>query len=253
VKRKREKPMELPMRNLPDLSTLGGRIRSVRKALGMKVVTVSEKVGISRTSWTQWESNVVANPSRDVLTEFSKIAEIDLDWLIERKGDDPEFLAAKGSSPAAGDSASGTPDILIGGRANQAVPEVSPSMAAHARAIDVTPRSIWGMPIDVLELGFNCEAAHVVMKRVITREGADFGIERNDYVLIDTSRTRMDEPGLYILADPEGICARRAKVELNGDQLVISMMGDDTDRTSPRDSGDKSDVLGRVMGIFKPV
>jgi len=246
--------VELRTGNEAALDTLGGRIRAVRKARRLKINNVATEIGLSRTSFSMWEGNHVANPDVGKLRRFSSLVDVSLDWLIDRKGKDPDFLAVSPTQPkkptkkAQPDQAADHPsDSLV------SIPEIAPSLDAHAKAIDLTARHYWSLPIDVLELGFNCNASSTVVKRIVTRDGHQFGLARGDYVLIDTSRTRIDEPGIYIVADPQGVSARRALVDLDKDDtLHITIMADDTTRSSPQDSGDNPVVLGRVMGIFKP-
>ncbi len=238
----------------PQLDTLGGRIRAVRTALNMRLGETANKIGVSRTSLGQWEAGAVKKPDVDKLAAFTSLTKISLDWLIEGIGDDPEFLLQARRT---------TKPTLVTGEANpdpasrrlptqEQVPEVAASLVTHASAIDMTPRAFWSMPREVLELGFNVEPSNAIIKRVVTREGSDFGLSRGDYVVIDVSRTRIDEPGTYLLADPEGKCARRARVDMKDGKLQIVILNDDVVRDNPQAVDETIVVLGRVMGVFRP-
>ena len=236
------------------LDTLGGRIRAVRTALNMRLGDTANKIGVSRTSLGQWEAGAVKKPDVDKLAAFTSLTKISLDWLIEGNGDDPEFLlqARRTAKPTlVTEDASADPSSRRAMMQEQ-VPEVAASLVAHASAIDMTPRALWSIPREVLELGFNVEPNNAIIKRVVTREGSEFGLSRGDYVLIDVSRTRIDEPGTYLLADPEGKCARRARVEARDDRLQIVILSDDVVRDNPQAVDNDVVVLGRVMGIFRP-
>jgi transcriptional regulator with XRE-family HTH domain len=243
---------ELRTGNEPALETMGGRIRAVRKARRLKINLVAPQIGLSRTSFSMWESNRVANPDVGKLRRFSSLVDVSLDWLIDRKGKDPDFLAVSPTQPKKPNKKTQGAQSDQPSDSTVDIPEIAPSLDAHAKGIDFTARHYWSLPIDVLELGFNCNAGSTVVKRVVTRDGHEFGIARGDYVLIDTSRARIDEPGLYIIADPDGVSARRALADLDKGELHITIMADDTGRDSPQDNGDNPVVLGRVMGIFKP-
>jgi transcriptional regulator with XRE-family HTH domain len=78
-------------RKQPKLDTLGGRLRAVREKMKMSVVEAAKEVGVSRTSFGQWESDAVKNPDTGALMTFSKLADISLDWLLARQGPDPDF------------------------------------------------------------------------------------------------------------------------------------------------------------------
>lgn len=240
-------------KDLPQLDTIGGRIKAVRMALKLRLGDTANKIGVSRTSLGQWEADAVKNPDVEKLAAFTSLTDVSLDWLIEGKGDDPEFLAqARRSKPRVVTEESGIDARTRRAATQPQVPEVASSMAAHATAIDMTPRAFWSIPQEVLELGFNVEPSHAVVKRVVTREGGDFGLSRGDYVLVDISRTRIDEPGTYLLADPEGKSARRARVEERAGRLEIVVLSDDVVRDNPQAPEDNVVVLGRVMGIFRP-
>lgn len=242
--------MQLRTGNDQQLETMGGRIRAVRKAKKLRLGVAAQKIGLSRTSFTNWEADVVTNPDTGKLRRFSSLVDVSLDWLIDRKGDDPEFLNVP--SPPTKRAAKTAPQSDSASKSVSDIAEIAAPLSAHGRGIDLTPRHVWSIPTDVLELGFNCNVETTVVKRIVTRDGQDFGLGRGDYVLIDVSRTRIDEPGIYLVADPDGHSARRVLVTIDNDELRITIMADDTERSSPRDNGENLQVLGRVMGVFKP-
>jgi len=73
----------------PNLKTIAGRIRALRLQRGMKRYVVAEKVGISRVCYHGWESGEVEEPKLGAIVAFAELVDIDLDWLIRRKGEDP--------------------------------------------------------------------------------------------------------------------------------------------------------------------
>lgn len=91
--------MDLHDPDTPDLRTLGGRIRAVRKARKLTVVAAAREVGISRVSFSQWESNVVKDPGVTSLLKFTELCEVDLNWLLDRKGTDPEIVRPEFRNP----------------------------------------------------------------------------------------------------------------------------------------------------------
>jgi transcriptional regulator with XRE-family HTH domain len=238
------------------LDTLGGRIRAVRKARGLKVGRTSAEIGVSRTTFSAWEADAVKNPDINKLGKFVALTDVSLTWLIKRQGDDPDLTVPaprrrrssassppeRGSQLGSGNSPGGEPPI----------PEIAAPLSAHAKAFDLTARAFWTVPRQVLEIGFNSLPETTVVKRVVTRGGSEFGLSRGDYVLIDTSRTRVDEPGMYIIPDPEGLSARRALVVEENGKLKIAAVADDVNRDYPQISVDNLTALGRVMGIIKP-
>lgn len=236
------------------LDTLGKRLRHTRTTRGIKIGELAHQLGISRTSLNQWESGAVKNPDTIKLGEFSRICDCNLDWLIKGESDEEkQELATSARRPRTKRSRSGgTSDDENALKIGSVVPEVASSLTAHAQAWDMTPRAHWSIPEQILELGFNAEPKSCIMERVSTRDGAEFGLDRGDYVLIDTSRRLIDEPGIYILADPRALSAHRALVTAENTTLRITVVADDDQKVYPRESADNPTALGRVMGIFKP-
>lgn len=238
------------------LDTLGGRIRAIRKARGLKVGKTSQVIGVSRTTFSAWEANAVKNPDMEKLGAFVKLTDVTLDWLVDRKGSDPDLtVQAPRRRRSSASAASDRPSVLgdgIGPGSELPIPEIAAALAAHAKAIDLTARAFWTVPRQVLEIGFNAVPEATVIKRVVTRGGAEFGLARGDYVLLDTSRTRIDEAGMYIVADPEGVSARRVLVAEDAGNLRILAVADEAQRNNPQLTLDDLTVLGRVMGIIKP-
>ena len=235
----------------PQINTLGGRIRAVRVALNMRLGGTANKIGISRTSLGQWEADAVKNPDVDKLAAFSKLTDVSLDWLIDGRGDTPTFLAAPRRGPKPAQAATGTDSSPPSQMPTTSVPEIAPALTMHAKGLDMTPQAHWTFPLGVLELGFHVEAPNAALMRVASRDSAEAGLARGDFVVLDISRTRIDEPGIYLLADPDGGSARRVRVESVDNELRMTML--DIAHDNPQPVTDKITVLGRVMGVFKPV
>lgn len=178
------------------LDTIGGRIRALRRALDMTVETAARRAGVSRISFMNWESGAVKNPDQKRLGAFCKPADVSLAWILEGKGPRPAILASL--------------------KIDAGIPEIAGPMSPD----EGTPRAIWTIPHDVLQLGFNSNPGSLVIQRA-----------RGDYLLIDTSRNELDESGTYIVVE-------------NG---VTSHLRYD-EGSEPRDVM----VLGRIMGVFRP-
>lgn len=239
-----------------NFGTFGKRVKAARTGRGLKLGDTARRIGISRTSLGAWENDSVHNPDSAKVIAFTKLTDISLDWLLVRDGNDPAFAApvptrrkrsAATPRPAANDG-SAAPGMRIAD-----IPEIAAPLTAHANGLDLMARAIWSIPDEVIELGFNGTPGAMAVKRVITRDGADFNVTRGDYVLIDTTRNRIDEPGVYLLSDPDGQCARRALVKTVNDVLRIVVLADDVNREPQTIAEGDATVLGRIMGIFKPV
>jgi transcriptional regulator with XRE-family HTH domain len=254
TKIKKEKQMLLSAKDDSTLETVGGRIRAARKARKLRIGAVAAQIGLSRTSLSQWEAGAVKNPDVVKLGRFVKLVDVSLDWLLERKGDDPDLTPAAPSGRRRIPATSGRREYDTNGSpAHSELPiaEIAAALTAHASQIDMTPRSFWTIPRQILEIGFNAQPETTVVKRIVTKKG-ELGLSRGDYVLIDASRTRIDEAGTYLVADPDKVSARCVLITEKNGKLEIAAVADDLNRSCPQIAVENLVSLGRIMGIFKP-
>jgi transcriptional regulator with XRE-family HTH domain len=92
--------MRLHTAQEPKLKTLGQRIRAVRVARHLTVIEVSQRVGISRVSYYAWEKDEVKDPGLTQILAFTDLVDVSLDWLLRRKGNDPDFIKEEKREPA---------------------------------------------------------------------------------------------------------------------------------------------------------
>lgn len=241
------------------LDTVGGRIRAARKAKGLKLTKAAAEIGVSRTAFTAWENNGVRRFDSEKLYGFARLCDVSLDWLMERKGSDPDLSAPKPRSQRTrqtqhilserAKSGNGSGDLL-----EVPLVEIAPALTAHHSHIDMTPRNLWTIPHEVLELSFHADPESTVIKRIVTRSPDCFNMNKGDYALIDTGRNRIDEPGTYIILDPDAKSAYRALVIQDaGGGLKLASVADDLLRDGSQFTLEQLIPLGRVMGIFKPL
>lgn len=242
--------------NEPQLATMGGRIKALRQAMDLTATKAAEKSGISRTQYHGWESDRVEKPDATKLMAFSRLCEVSLDWILGGKGPVPTILAAPSrraqKSGKAKRKTNGVKSLTDLGDEGS-VPELVAAMTAHAEAFDLTPRAMWALPAEILEFSFHSTPGSSILIRVATRQDQSFGLQRDDFALIDTTRTRIDEGGIYVIADADGKAARRVMVDERGGKFHLAVMADDLSR--PLEEVNEADitVLGRVMGVFRPM
>lgn len=237
------------------LTTLGGRLRAVRLAKGLTGDEVAEKLGISRPTFTTWELDKVQTVDEAKIKRFAKLTGVAAQWLLHATGAAPKLnlgvhdraFVGKSKDTIAAMTPVSAPEAPL-----TEVAEIKPALKAHAKGLDTAPQATWAIPREVLALGFNCEPDQVVIKRARHSYTMADGtmVARGDYVLIDASRNVIDEPGLYYVADPDGLEAKRAFAtidEPSGD-LVVRMHGG----PDPVNPGEL-EVLGRAMGLFRAI
>lgn len=247
-------------RNESGLDTLGGRIRASRERAGLGIGNAAKAIKISRTSLGQWEAGNVQNPDMTKLAAFSRLCDVNLDWLIERKGPEPDLSQSEQRAAARRNGLQSMPPMTGDGAASPlpqpvglSVREVAAPLHFHAKGIDLAPRSVWTIPEEVLELSFHSTPGSTVIMRVSNRSGVEFGLERDDYILVDTTRNIIDEPGVYILGDATGQSARRALAVADETGLKVTLLADDLSRPHQEIDFTAAKVLGRVMGVFRPL
>jgi transcriptional regulator with XRE-family HTH domain len=240
-----------------ELNTIGSRIRAVRVARGMALGECAKEIGVSRTSLSQWEAGNVKDPNITALTALTEVMDCSLEWIIERKGPDPvlspSIAAPRRRRPPVGHE--GAPESPLIGNSPPAdtVPEISPALQDHAGGLDMAPRAVWNIPGAVQELRFNSTLGQTAIMRVLASELTEGGGERGDYVLIDTSRKRIDEAGIWLIADPVGGSARRVHARQDGERLRVVALSDNLEQENQELDPFRTPALGRIMGIFRPV
>src|SRR5690349_17191257 len=65
----------------PDMNTVGGRIQSARVARGLTMDQLATKVGVTKSSISQWESGKISNLTADNLLKLSNILQVSARWI----------------------------------------------------------------------------------------------------------------------------------------------------------------------------
>jgi transcriptional regulator with XRE-family HTH domain len=246
--------------NASDLATLGGRMKAVRLAKGLTADALAEMLKISRPTLTSWEKDRTRkNPiPQHRLEDFCRATEVSLEWLVSLSGAAPNLPLDIPARAFVGKKPETIKQMFVLPPPPTAPTEVAqikpPALSAHAHGEATEPEAKWAIPREVLTIGFSCEPNHAVIKRVRMPYTAPDGtkVARNDYVLIDASRTAINEPGIYyVLTKPDDTEAKRAHVsadETTG-KLTIHLLG----QAEPVSADDLGEVLGRAMGVFHPI
>jgi len=78
------------------LKTISGRIKAAREAKSLTVTETAERIGISRVQLHAWENGTVTEMRVGPLVEFTSLTKVSLDWLIDRRGPDPDLRRPHG-------------------------------------------------------------------------------------------------------------------------------------------------------------
>lgn len=224
------------------LDTRGARIRAVREAAKLTVNDASKVAGVSRQTFTKWQKDEVQECDIVALGKFCVATDITLDWLVTGRGPKPGIISMNRRTRDAARNGGGKDDD--DGNETWPIPEITGSMVAHARQLDLAPVKHWTVPDDVLTLVFNSEPDHVVMQRVTA---SDRSVERGDYLLIDISRVKFDDAGTYLVTTDDADAAFRVELEWVEGKLK-PRYPDEIDEAQ----WNNLRVLGRVMALMRP-
>jgi transcriptional regulator with XRE-family HTH domain len=209
------------------LSSLGERLTAVRVAKNMNLAEAAKIVGTSKQSFSGWQTGRTKPKDVNQLYRFCEATETDLTWLVEGKGEPPRFLYGKHVANfedivqdtrqvtviATKRPVTGMVPVseLLDSRGNVSVPQISGHLAEHAKGLSTEmPLAGWSIPVETILVSFHCIADHCVMMRV-TQTDREF--QRGDYLLLDTSRNRLDEPGTYLVSDGETVFRAAAEFD----------------------------------------
>jgi transcriptional regulator with XRE-family HTH domain len=87
--------MQINGQEAAPLDTLAGRMEAARLGRGLTKIAVANQLGVSRIAVYEWLNGTTTKPGIDNLLAFTKLTDISLDWLVERRGPDPQFLRLK--------------------------------------------------------------------------------------------------------------------------------------------------------------
>jgi transcriptional regulator with XRE-family HTH domain len=241
-------------------ATVGSRIRAVRLARDLSGEDIAKKLKIARPTLVNWETGATVVVPDERIEAFAKLTQVSAKWLKDGKGEPPPLdfskIPDKYRNPPAGrlvaDRTALPPSNVIQLESNGAqVTEITPRASAHARGLDTAPQATWSIPREVLTLGFNCDPEQGFIKRV-PADGPPLPdgtpVNRGDYVLIDSSRNVINEPGLYYVSDPSGKEVRRVIVSKEADKLVgiLQLTNEPIDLAG-------LEVLGRATAVFHAI
>lgn len=241
-------------------ATVGSRIRAVRLARDLTGEDCAKKLKVSRPTLVNWETGQTETIPSERIEAFAKLTHVSAKWLRDGEGEPPPLdfskVPDKYRKPPAGrlvaDQTPLPPSNVIQLESHGAqVTEITPRASAHARALDTTPQATWSIPKEVLTLGFYCDPEQGFIKRV-PADGPPLPdgtpVNRGDYVLIDSTRNVINEPGLYYVNDPSGKEVRRVIVSKEADKLVGTLQ-----LTNQPIGLEGLEVLGRAMAVFHAI
>lgn len=217
-----------------DYSTFASRLRSMRRALGLKGEQLGPEIGVSRNSISNWEHG--AGIRDENLSALAKRLGVSPAWLKSRAGPDPEPSGSPFASAKTAFAAS---------RAMVEVPEVDTLPDAHTEALSLAPVARWALPAEVILHWMMAPGGSLVVKR--TRSDNPPYHRRGDYLFIDTSVVEATAAGIYV-GIVDGL--RLIVVRRNEDGSLSALAP--TSKT-PKLSPATLKIEGRVVAVLQRV
>ncbi|PYF05003.1 helix-turn-helix protein [Rhodopseudomonas faecalis] len=212
---------------------------------------LGEIVQVSHAAVQQWEKDKT-KPSIDNLTAAAEALEVPLAWLTSGVGPAPDLTPPEPKGRRSWRNA--RPSAQCVSFASR-IPEVqSRSLASQGSAQDADKAAIahWCIPADVVRNMLHTSADALTIMRV-TRPTAAPAVNAGDYVVVDRSRTEVNEPGLWVVLAGGAAFLCRAEVGAGPAEGGISLMLTTADGSLPpmHPSNPAVKLVGRAAGHFR--
>jgi phage repressor protein C with HTH and peptisase S24 domain len=204
---------------------------------------LAKATGVSPSAFRKWLKGV-AEPSRDRLVALAEAAGVDLSWLAQGEGAEPDLpsLAARAHSPQSVDMAAG-PHIarfLV-------LPKRPEAAAAGAGSPPVrVPTEFIGFRHDWLRTTFGREPGDLVLE-IAVGESMEPGIRNGDLLLIDTTDRTFRNFGIYVIEARGERLVKRVQRKFDGSLILISDNAMYQPESIPADIAHEVSVIGRVI------
>jgi transcriptional regulator with XRE-family HTH domain len=212
----------------PSIENLGSRLHKVRVAFGDAQEDIASKLGVTRSSVSQWEHNIVM-PTVDKVEAMAHRYNCTFEWLMFGRGDEPALpMPSRRRRQPAGTARS---ELFVG----QTILEYHSHNAKE-------PSPEWHIPSHALP----CDAGAAVFFSA----PADLPpIMRGDYVLIDKTQCEIQLAGQWLVelagsAHPMLVRSRVAKAH---ERPIIEVISHDDVVFGIRSI---KSVIGRVVARF---
>jgi hypothetical protein len=182
-----------------------------------------------------WETGAIKHPDPEKLAKVAKLLRVRLAWLTKRAKPDPKLPEVK-SRQKMKVSLFADEQIVP----PQVIPELNSEPSEHSHGWKITPRALWAIPHDVLDRTFRS----LPDRTIVVRSWFDLSpVLTTDFLIVDTSGTEFDRPGIYLVAEAK-----------NGAVLPVNI-----DRTlgaadaARRSMSKRSVILGRIAAYIRGI
>lgn len=232
--------------------SVSARLAQIRRFLGLSQKDMGKRVGVSGTTWQNYELENAA-PNSHVLAHLSGEG-FDMNWVLTGQGEMRKENAARKSEPGFGelsplelqrDQVGGTGAHMLVPR--YALRSLDTETGKRMTVEDRTLLDAISFRRDFIERELKADAAHL-----IAVDAPDDSMEptfsAGDILLADTSDPKLRGGGIYVLASGSTLLVKRLQMKIDGGIIVSS---DNTTRYPPEEIGktaaDALKIVGRVI------
>jgi phage repressor protein C with HTH and peptisase S24 domain len=179
---------------------------------------LAKATGVSPSAFRKWLKGV-AEPSRDRLVALAEAAGVNVSWLAQGEGAEPDVrvLAARAQSPQSADLA-GNPNIaqyLVLPKRQEA------AAAGSGQHIANEPTEFIGFRHDWLRATFGREPGDLNLE-IAVGESMEPDIRNGDLLLIDTTDRTFRNFGIYVIEARGERLVKRVQRKFDGSLILIS-------------------------------
>lgn len=230
--------------------TVAGRLGQIRKILGLSQKDMGRRVGVSGTTWQNYELENAA-PNAHVLARLSGEG-FDMNWVLTGAGtmrtasgtsNKPEAPAA----PAKGLAELAPAAVDTGDGRHVAIPRYTLRAIGTVTAAETAQDDRLAFRRDFIETMLKADPATLIAIEV-TDDSMWPTFGPGDILLADTAEPRLRGSGIYAFASGATLMVKRLQAKLDGDFIVTS---DNSERYPPeeieRTALDRVKIVGRVI------
>jgi phage repressor protein C with HTH and peptisase S24 domain len=204
---------------------------------------LAKATGVSPSAFRKWLKGV-AEPSRDRLVALAEAAGVDVSWLAQGQGAEPDLLslAARAHSPQSADLA-GNPNIaqyLVLPKRQEA------AAAGSGRPATGVPTEFIGFRHDWIRTTFGREPADVILE-IAVGESMEPRIRNGDLLLVDTTERTFRNFGIYVIEARGERLVKRVQRKFDGSLILISDNKIYQPESIPADLAKEVRIIGRVI------
>jgi phage repressor protein C with HTH and peptisase S24 domain len=204
---------------------------------------LAKATGVSPSAFRKWLKGV-AEPSRDRLVALAEASGVDVSWLAQGQGAEPDLisLAARAHSPQSADLA-GNPNIaqyLVLPKRQEA------AAAGSGRPTTAVPTEFIGFRHDWIRTTFGREPADLILE-IAVGESMEPRIRDGDLLLVDTTDRTFRNFGVYVIEARGERLVKRVQRKFDGSLILISDNKIYQPESIPADLTKEVQTIGRVI------